>query len=118
MIYIILKLETFPWQLEVVYQFFVGAFDETGTYVDDINTIAKKYVFAYNGFWFDVITSGPWSFLDLYSYQVSAVPKPSIELFWMAMVVAVAVVGEARSTFKFECWLWDIEQLSKSWQNL
>ena len=74
--YIILLLEIFPWQLEVLYQFFVGSFDETGTYVDDIGTIAKNYVFSYNGFWFDAITSVPWSFLDLYSYQVSAVPKP------------------------------------------
>ena len=58
-------------QLEVVYQFFVGSFDETGTHIDDFGTIARVYVLSYSGFWFDTLTSIPWSFLDFYSYHVS-----------------------------------------------
>ena len=56
--------------MEVVYQFFVGTFDETGTYVDEFQAVARNYAFSYSGFWFDALTSVPWSYLDLYSYQV------------------------------------------------
>ena len=55
----------------MVYQFLVGEFDETGTYVDDFGAVARNYVLSYSGFWFDSITSIPWSYLDLYAYQAS-----------------------------------------------
>jgi hypothetical protein len=61
----------FTVQLEVVYQFFVGTFDETGTYVDEFHVVASSYILSYSGFWFDALTSVPWSYLDLYSYRVS-----------------------------------------------
>ena len=49
----------------------MGEFDETGTYVDDFGAVARNYVLSYSGFWFDSITSIPWSYLDLYAYQAS-----------------------------------------------
>jgi hypothetical protein len=61
----------FTVQLEVVYQFFVGTFDETGTYVDEFHVVASSYILSYSGLWFDALTSVPWSYLDLYSYRVS-----------------------------------------------
>jgi hypothetical protein len=57
-------------QLEVVYQFFVGTFDQTGTYEDSFYVIARNYALSYGGLWFDALTSVPWSYLDFYSYQV------------------------------------------------
>jgi hypothetical protein len=60
----------FPVQMEVMYQFFVGTFDETGTYVDEFHVVASNYLLSYSGFWFDAVTSVPWSYLDYYSYRV------------------------------------------------
>ena len=57
-------------QFEVVFQFFVGTFDNTGTYVDDLRIVASKYIMSFSGFWFDTVTSVPWSYLDLYSSLV------------------------------------------------
>ena len=44
-------------------------------YVDDIKTIAKKYVSSINAFWFDIATSLPWSYLDYYAYRVGRCPS-------------------------------------------
>ena len=57
-------------QIEIVFPFLTGTLDASHTYCDDFQAIAKKYLTSLSGFWFDFLTSLPWSFNDLYSYQV------------------------------------------------
>jgi hypothetical protein len=57
-------------QFEVVCQFFIAYYDENGTYVDNMSTVARQYVGQINAFWFDLGTSLPWSYLDLYADAV------------------------------------------------
>ena len=56
-------------QFEVLVQLITGYLDGTNTYIDDF---AKIVFFRLSSpwFWFDCITSLPWSFLDLLAYQV------------------------------------------------
>ncbi len=56
-------------QVEIVFQFFIGYFDENGGYVDDIVSVVTRYGLSINSFGFDMITSLPWSFLDFWAYQ-------------------------------------------------
>jgi hypothetical protein len=63
-----------PWQFEVFCQFFIARFDKSGGYVDDINIVAKKYLKTPTSFSFDFVTSLPWSYMDIYSYQVDFTP--------------------------------------------
>jgi hypothetical protein len=58
-------------QMEVVVPFFMGTLDVSDTYCDDYRKIAIKYLTSPSGFWFDFLTSLPWSFNDLYTIQVS-----------------------------------------------
>jgi hypothetical protein len=44
--------------------------DISEKYCDDFRVISAKYLSSFGGFWFDVVTSIPWSFNDLYAYQV------------------------------------------------
>jgi hypothetical protein len=48
----------------------MGILDVSDTYCDNIKEIAVKYFTSFSGFWFDLITSLPWSFNDLYAHQV------------------------------------------------
>jgi hypothetical protein len=49
------------------------------TYDDDLISVAKKNVCSASGFWFDCITSIPWSYMDLNFYMVRPhPPKPTI----------------------------------------
>jgi hypothetical protein len=59
------------WQFEVVTQFCVGVYTEDMAYVDDWRLVAAKLCLSPTGVWFDVVTSIPWSFIDLHSYLVS-----------------------------------------------
>jgi hypothetical protein len=59
-------------QIEIVFQFFIGYFDDNGAYVDDIFSVVTRYGLSINSFGFDFITSLPWSFLDYWAYQASA----------------------------------------------
>ncbi len=61
-------------QMEVVVPFFMGKLDVSDTYCDDIRVIARKYLASLTGFWFDFLTSLPWSVNDLYTLQVSFPP--------------------------------------------
>ena len=63
--------------MEVVVPFFMGKLDVSDTYCDDIREIARNYVTSLTGFWFDFLTSLPWSFNDLYTLQV---PIPTHDL--------------------------------------
>ncbi len=57
-------------QIEVFCQFFIAYYDSSGTYVDSIALVAKRYTMSITAFWFDITTSLPWSYLDVYAYQV------------------------------------------------
>jgi hypothetical protein len=59
-------------KLEILLQFVTGSMDISETYCDNFKVIAFKYISSMSGFWFDFTTSLPWSFNDLYAYQVFA----------------------------------------------
>ena len=52
-------------------QFFLGWYDDKSNYHDDIIKLFFKNILSPKGFWFDCITSIPWSYLDLKYYLVS-----------------------------------------------
>ncbi len=59
-----------PAQLDVILQFLTGCFVEHNTeYVDSYSRIALRNLTSLKGFWFDCVTSMPWSFMDYYAYQ-------------------------------------------------
>ncbi len=60
----------FVMQVEAFARFFVGSFNVDMTYDDDLVSVAKKNVCSASGFWFDCITSIPWSYMDLVFYVV------------------------------------------------
>ncbi len=51
----------------------MGAYDNDLNYVDDWQWVAKQNLLSPTGFWFDAVTSIPWSFLDLHSSSVCSV---------------------------------------------
>ncbi len=57
-------------QFEAFIQFFLGTYDMDMNYIDDFAWIVKKNLFSFNGFWFDCLTSIPWSCFDLVEYLV------------------------------------------------
>lgn len=57
-------------QVEIGLQFVTGSMDLSEVYCDDFKVVAMQYLSSLGGFWFDFITSLPWSFNDLYAYQV------------------------------------------------
>ncbi len=57
-------------QIEVACQFGIGTFDSTGTYCDEIGVIVRRYLTKLRGFWFDCMTSVPWSYMDFAVYVV------------------------------------------------
>ena len=62
-------------QIEIALQFFTGSLDISEIYCDDFRVIGAKYLSTPNGFCFDIITSLPWSFNDLYVYQAMHVHR-------------------------------------------
>ncbi len=59
-------------QLEVLVQFFVGVHGGEQEYIDDWSHVATAYLTSIFGFWFDSVTSIPWSFIDLHFYVVGS----------------------------------------------
>ena len=57
-------------QFEIVVQFFVGKYYKEMYYMDDIPWIFKSNLMSPSGFWFDCVTSIPWSCLDFHTHQV------------------------------------------------
>ena len=57
-------------QFEVFVHFFVGIFDSSEKYCDNLFLVVSRYLTTPSGFAFNLITSIPWSFIDLNSYQV------------------------------------------------
>ena len=57
-------------KFEAISQFFVGYFDANEKYVDSLLAVALKNFSSFSGFWFDLLTSVPWSYFDMTAYQV------------------------------------------------
>jgi hypothetical protein len=57
-------------QVEALSRFVVGSLDIGPDYEDDIRVIALNNLKSLSGFWFDGITSIPWSWMDLQMYTV------------------------------------------------
>jgi hypothetical protein len=68
-------------QVEVFVQFFVGIYDHELEYVDDWRRVALAYLKSVFGFWFDSVTSIPWSFMDLHFYMVLSPDLPHSSRF-------------------------------------
>ncbi len=68
---------TFCRQFEVLVQFCMGTIDSSDRYCDEHRVVAYKYCTSATGFLFDFVTSLPWSFNDLYSYQVALLSASS-----------------------------------------
>ena len=47
--------------------------DEHEGYIDSFSIIARRNIASLTGFWFDCVTSIPWSCIDLHLYLVRAV---------------------------------------------
>ena len=63
-----------PAQLEIGIKFFVGH-HSNGCYVHSLREIALRYTGSLSRFWFDLATSVPLSYMDLYYLQVRARSK-------------------------------------------
>ncbi len=53
----------------MVVQFLTGCFVDPD-YLDSYSRIALRNLTSLRGFWFDCVTSMPWSYMDYYAYQV------------------------------------------------
>jgi hypothetical protein len=57
-------------QVEAFAQFFLGYYAEDRTYKDDFCELLIKNISSISGFWFDCVTSIPWSYMDLHYFLV------------------------------------------------
>ena len=62
-------------QIEALSRFGVGSYLANQEYEDDFRVIALGNLTSLSGFWFDCITSIPWSWLDLQIYTVPMCPE-------------------------------------------
>ena len=62
-------------QVEALLRFGVGSYLANQEYEDDFRVIALGNLTSLSGFWFDCITSIPWSWLDLQIYTVPMCPE-------------------------------------------
>ncbi len=69
------RLRLYFVKVEIVLQFITGSVDLSEKYCDDIRVISAVYLSSFSGFWFDCVTSIPWSLNYLYSYQVTMISK-------------------------------------------
>ncbi len=56
--------------MEAFVQFFLGRYSEDLTYEDDLLVSLQRNLTSVSGFWFDCVTSIPWSYMDLHQYLV------------------------------------------------
>ncbi len=68
-------LMLFPPQAEIILTFFIG-FHRNGLYIDSVSVISRRYVSSLSLFWFDVATSIPLSYVDIYYSKVLAAADP------------------------------------------
>jgi hypothetical protein len=62
--------------VEAFTQFFLGYYTHDMTYQDDFVTSVKRNLLSVTGFWFDCVTSIPWSYMDMHFYLV--LPPPNV----------------------------------------
>jgi hypothetical protein len=62
-------------QVEAFAQFLIGSYNTDMSYVDDFGSIVMRNMLSVTGFWFDLVTSIPWAYVDLSFYLVIC-PKP------------------------------------------
>ena len=88
---------------------FVGFYDEDMNYVDRLSRVLLRYTTSVMGFWFDSITSIPWSCLDLQSYLVSSSASiliwPATESKWSRCELKQRRV----CIFAAVCWVCEFE---------
>ena len=66
-------------QLEVLSKFFIGKINKSQTvYIDEFRVVAYMNLISI-GFWFDCLTSVPWSYLDFYAYWVSILAQSFVK---------------------------------------
>ena len=58
-------------QFDIILQFFTGVHNEDMSYCDDVRKIALYNLASITGFWFDCVTSIPFSYIDLNSLEVA-----------------------------------------------
>jgi hypothetical protein len=51
-------------------QFFIGSFEDSPSLLNDFLLVLLRNFTSISGFWFDCITSIPWSFIDFRAYTV------------------------------------------------
>ncbi len=56
--------------MEAFVQFFLGRYAVNLTYEDDLGASLRRNLTSISGFWFDCVTSIPWSYMDLHQYLV------------------------------------------------
>ena len=54
----------------MVLNLFTGILSGVEAYVDDPPTVLYRKLTSASDFWFDFVTSLPWSYLDYHAYQV------------------------------------------------
>ena len=74
----LIRLKKKLMQVEAFIQFFLGYYAHDMTYQDDLVVSVKRNLSSLSGFWFDCVTSIPWSYMDLYFYLVIFQPAPSL----------------------------------------
>ena len=63
------------WQFEVFTQFFIGTFEDSPSLLNDFALVLLRNFTSVSGFWFDCVTSIPWSYLDYGAYTVRGIFK-------------------------------------------
>jgi hypothetical protein len=54
----------------VLTQFFICSFDDSPSLLNDFKLVLIRNCTSISGFWFDCITSIPWSYVDYGAYKV------------------------------------------------
>jgi hypothetical protein len=62
------------WQVEAFSQFFIGYYKIDMTYEDNLAVCIARNLSSFSGFWFDCVTSIPWSYMDMHFYLVLICP--------------------------------------------
>ncbi len=78
-------------------------YDQDLNYVDDWQCVAKRNLQALSGFWFDAVTSIPWSFLDLHSSLVHQRRKEWQCMVWCMRVAALDLACSLTSMMLYIC---------------
>ena len=65
-------------QFEALSRFAVGTYGHGQVYEDDVGRVVMNNLSSLTGFWFDCVTSIPWSWLDFATYKVRVLQKNAL----------------------------------------